>query len=1473
MLINWNALQPYKTKKDKSFEQLCYQVAYKLYLSEGLLTSIDDSGGGDGVEFYLTLPNNTQYGWQAKYYEGSPVRLTVSRKTKIKESLKKSILVHPEMVKWFLCLPMVLTVGENNWIQTELKNEIPASRNIELVIWDEDVIHELLNRPNFNGLKQAFFNELELSSTWFRSRFDHLSVIVEKKFDEDLYTENRDFFYWYVDPILINTDFRDKRIAYYPRKLQEFYEQGTKALKKLQYTNDLLRPLFNHALVEFEKLNKIYTSLKPALDERLNQLTANRIFETKESDYEAEIETIRVGLSELSDYRREWYQQNINEKGEKEQKDFKEQVQKFYPVESAYSELLEELKYYVSHSTIPLKWQVSHYLGNAGDGKTNFCIALARIHLEKELPVIFIPAIKFTSDQPISTQIINLLDIHSKYSFSDFLDTMDELGKIHNLRVPIILDGLNEAIDQRGHLNNRLRLDLDGIEKEIMAYPNLVLLTTCRPAYKETIWGKVHHDDKRFHSMYGFTSIDDKKRLIRRYFEVYKIQADLSFLSLEKFTKPLYLKIFCEAVNPKRERIVSVTLGYDSIYTIFDQFLERCNENIYQRLMGYGKIAPQAKYQKLASEVLQKLGKHLWEHPARGLDMETMMVIADGAVPADYQYSVTKALLDEELLLIRNWHDGQEKIYLTYDMLGGYFIAQHLICEGVLDIKEFFSKRSDLRIFGNDQEQHHPLYEDILAALLSLLPIRTGKFVHDLLGKPPYQSKEKKHLFGRSVITMIMLSPVFIPKEQIDLIIKLSDRIENLKQLLSSSEDVRFVSDHPFNFAFWSPILIALPMNIRDAHWSEYLRGLNEDQLEDIVTEFKSIHELESHTEEQLKKMDLVATFLIWTLTSTVHKLKEQATNGLFEFAVRYPELFFDKYKYAASINDPTVFEWMSSVMYNALTTLTKTTSVIGNELIKDVYNFITDSVLKPEGIHATNHLITRNYNYSIIRLLERRCSSALLRNDSEAIKSNFINLGVTIWQEELDKNEGDYMDGNSLVDYYFNKNKMPQIMVGKGNEYNRTPEYKATQAKLRWRAYQIGYDFQLFGEVDKQIARFSRFGEEHQQTNRYADKYIEIAHLEYCGYLDSLGQFKSHEDVGYLRAFKLKHDPDLLLEEPDPAERTRYVTKNFIDSKISLKKWCADATVPDVAEYLTSSGLGIRTGDFILLNGEISEIDQNNERQFFILMDVIFVKNRDLDKARTALFHPTAIGRGPEHKPTIRHVHKNEIPDADTIPQNDFTTWSYSLEEEMVDITYSTIAMYKNGKKLTEKQADKMWDLVLKGCDYMTTPRTMQSGIPRPIIRFTSKGDALNDYLTAFANLGIILKTEEYTIKESRGIDLDLDIFIPVVDIESEYFVCKNIIDAAGLRTKVGSTDLYDTQGKLAAFTHTARVKYRDGESFTYLDKTILKNYLNQHDLSMFWMIWGERDYYPEDGDWDKKPKSMPERSWTKFYKAIEFK
>src|SRR5271155_4006713 len=87
--IDWKKLKDYKFDKRKSFEELCFQVAYENYSHMGTFVSIDDSGGGSGVEFYLIRPNGAVWGWQAKFYPQG--RFTPGRRAQVKDSLVQSL--------------------------------------------------------------------------------------------------------------------------------------------------------------------------------------------------------------------------------------------------------------------------------------------------------------------------------------------------------------------------------------------------------------------------------------------------------------------------------------------------------------------------------------------------------------------------------------------------------------------------------------------------------------------------------------------------------------------------------------------------------------------------------------------------------------------------------------------------------------------------------------------------------------------------------------------------------------------------------------------------------------------------------------------------------------------------------------------------------------------------------------------------------------------------------------------------------------------------------------------------------------------------------------------------------------------------------------------------------------------------------------------------------------------------------------
>lgn len=88
-MLDWGKLKPYREAKSHSFEQLSYQIAKGLHGHSGRFTPIDGSGGDTGVEFYLTLQDGSEWGWQAKFFHQPSERLSVGNR---KEQIKKSLI-------------------------------------------------------------------------------------------------------------------------------------------------------------------------------------------------------------------------------------------------------------------------------------------------------------------------------------------------------------------------------------------------------------------------------------------------------------------------------------------------------------------------------------------------------------------------------------------------------------------------------------------------------------------------------------------------------------------------------------------------------------------------------------------------------------------------------------------------------------------------------------------------------------------------------------------------------------------------------------------------------------------------------------------------------------------------------------------------------------------------------------------------------------------------------------------------------------------------------------------------------------------------------------------------------------------------------------------------------------------------------------------------------------------------------------
>ena len=87
-----------------------------------------------------------------------------------------------------------------------------------------------------------------------------------------------------------------------------------------------------------------------------------------------------------------------------------------------------------------------HILGEAGMGKTHVSFNIFENQIvNKKEPAIFILAKEIYTDQNLENQLKDNFSIPVDWTFDDFLGALEINARVHKVKIPIIIDGLNES--------------------------------------------------------------------------------------------------------------------------------------------------------------------------------------------------------------------------------------------------------------------------------------------------------------------------------------------------------------------------------------------------------------------------------------------------------------------------------------------------------------------------------------------------------------------------------------------------------------------------------------------------------------------------------------------------------------------------------------------------------------------------------------------------------------------------------------------------------------------------------------------------------------------------------------------------------------------------------------------------------------------------------------------------------------------
>ena len=1423
-MIDWSKLKTYEGYKYRSFEELCYQIAKGIYEERGCFTFIDDSGGGDGVEFYLTFPSGDQWGWQSKFYYPNPRLKESNRKRPIVHSLKKACQEHPQLKKWILCTPSNLTKTERDWFETTLPQSIPHDMGVALEHWGKSDFNAWLSEPRFAGKLSYFFGELELDMNWFKTQFDKEKVSVGEKFCSSLHTES------IVDAcihVLLTDEKFVPQFAEWIEKIKEALPDLNDAIsnlkhptpKDIQWTEEAKCKVIKSA----ESLKTSLTDTVSQLEQAKKLLNEKRLSEAQAIDWESVLNQLREALKTHRTVGNEHGTSKIRYTG-KEEKEFRsinEVTSTVHYPSSLIANLLDDFLYYALKGCKRINHSELNILGEAGVGKTHIACNICDERLNTGVPALFVRGIRFTSDRPIEDQLRSILDLPSSYSWNDFLQALSATAEAHHTRIPLVIDGLNEST-HNGAFSNVWRLGLKGLVQEIEQFKNLVLITTCRTSYTEAIWG--NDDAPNVVYSYGFDTDDELEEAVIKYFNEYKIKADLTAAPLAQFKHPIYLKIFCETQNPTKDTEKNIYVGEQTLFEVFDKYLKQCNRTVCDHLGLHPKTS-------IIQPVLTKIAEYFWEHRSRHIPLDELVLIVDGQSreQLDWLKSKTHAIESEGILVYRDWSEVGEAMYFTYDLLGGYLIAQYLLQKASDDVHCFLNRKDTVAaLFSEDYETLHLMYSDIRRCLAALLPRETGKFLHNHSGHAT--------AINLSIRAFFEISPKYINSHCTNLITQLFETHQNREPLLALAQKTIGHANHPFNASFWSERLMELPMAERDTSWTEYIRQ-NVESCERTLMRFEtSCQSNQQLSDISKKRLRLLAEHIMWLLTSTVRALRDKATRALYWYGRRAPQQFFDLVLKSLSINDPYVPERMLAATYGIAMARHYDFEDAGfaNDVLPLYGRKLYETMFKPGAPYSTTHILARDYARRTIDIALIHHPGLLTDDERKRNTPPFTDGGIREWGESEDRNADEYRDGNAPVQMDF-ANYTLGGLVGNRRNYDSEPsEYKRVQANIFWRMYDLGYSLDNFGDIDKAISRaswtFDRLPNG-GKTDRYGKKYSWIAFFELAGLRQDTNLLPDYYDD--VRISDADIDPSF----PDKMPEHILVDEDFLgDRQQTAKEWISTSAPPDLTCCLSINRLCGEQGTWVLLDGSLSQKDEQVSRSMLIALQGLIVKSENLAEIVERTEHARINVWNVPSFPRDHYTYAGEIPWCDTYPENDWQELSIEVESALV--SKKRIVLPSSGAPSSENKVREFCDnLAHISRDKELETKEMPLRQETPELTWETVEVEEKRY-KKFQILSPVRMTnwEDYHSAVVAGRNIAMP--------------SRQIAGTFGLCGQPQRYDLFEQDGRRASIVIGHGEEWPEMQRFTYLREDLLERHLEEINGELIWVIWGSRCLLSQDKD-----------------------
>lgn len=1148
--VNWDVFNDLPGAADENFEKLCRSLIRRHYGSSGRFKQLANQ---PGVEFHLQLTDSCALGapprwigWQCKWYQLTNGQdLGAARKQKIFEGLEKTRRHVPGVTDWKLWTLHTLTKADQEWFFALEKDHFPE---LTLELLTAADIEDLLVGPGA-PLREAYFGELVLTPALLAEQHRLAAAPFKRRYQQEVH-------------VVVGAE--DKVFRYLGNHdAWRSLERLSSALKKnCTDIASLTGQLAAKVQAEVDSLLERASELAGLLDDLHAALDRGDFDSLKQMLAANPQKPVRYArlLSKLRGARSVGAPLTAN------------LVADIHASSSA----LRRLERSIGVRAVAV-------LAAAGEGKSELAVKVTQPDGERPGGVLLLG--KNLHAGQTFDELVSAFKISGKQveSFDQLVEAVDAAGQRAGKRIPIVIDGLNEAEDPRNWKNELARA-----EELLEDFPYVLLVVTLRNEFAQMClpedFPQVEHN--------GFQ--EDPQTAIDKYFEYYKIDATDADLPIELLQHPLTLRFFCEVANPRRQHLVGVEALPSSLTSLFDAHFDKVAARIAELSSAANRF-----YQEEVQDALLTIAGLLWGDNARSVEFQAART-AVGDV-GRWDASIIRALESEGVLIRTTSREGAQGIAFAYDLMAGHMMARHLLARP--DMTQWLQSDQMFALFKFDDPGAHTFASDVFRALVGLYPQHGGR-------RQLWQDVLDQNLVMNALLLTAYSDPRHISRETVERFARAIQESETFARLaFKRLRSTRAARAHPFDMDFLHGVLFAMSNTQRDLFWSEWVREQSDD-IEDDCKFLSSRWKSNDLDEREIRR----ARWVMWTLTSTSRSLRDVATKALYEFAAKRPAEFFTLAMEAVAVSDPYVPERMFAAAYGAvLTTWSDINAVEMREALPRVAREIYHAMFAPGATHPTWHALYQQYclgSIAIARMIDPACLSedevAHLLPPFSHLTSPFE--GIPQYDPaviERTKRAAIRMD--------FGNYTIGRLIPQRRNYDDSNPEYQRVLPAIISRMLVLGYDPDQFESVDRQMNSGPRMGGENYKVDRYGKKYSWIAYFEMWGVRYAQGLLSEERSA---RPSDADIDPTF---PPDEATSIDLQLPGlFSGQPTDTGGWVVKGPQPDYCRILEIAEIDGLAGPWIVLDGFLEQNAPTDDRQVFTFLRGVIVDSEEVDRLCT---------------------------------------------------------------------------------------------------------------------------------------------------------------------------------------------------------------------------------------------------------------